>query len=367
MGIVCPDESKRIEIEEFRRMLLSYAAVHRTKAAAAAADDEFRNPQQLPTAVQQNRELEEKKVCVTSGVSFLGIAIVNQLLLRGYSVRVIVEKQEDLEKLREMEITGEMRQSKSSTVEAVMANLNDVQSLSEAFNGCRGVFHTAAFVDPAGLSGYSKSMAEVEVMVSKNMTQACAVTPSVKYCMLTSSLLACVWKDLNSSTTIDNDSWSDESICINKKLWYALGKLKAERVAWNVAKESGFKLATICPGLVTGPDFLSRNPTSTIAYLKGAQEMFRNGLLATVDVNRLAISHVLVFEEMKNTASGRYISFERVIRSEEDFEKLARETGTEIRTSTNSIIGASNTHRIGIKLSNAKLCRLMSATFRCNS
>ncbi|OIS99830.1 PREDICTED: cinnamoyl-CoA reductase-like SNL6 [Nicotiana attenuata] len=215
MGIVCPDESKRIEIEEFRRMLLSYAAVHRTKAAAA--DDEFRNPQHLPTAAEQNRELEEKKVCVTSGVSFLAISIVNQLLLRGYSVRVIVEKQEDLEKLREMEITGEMRQS-MNTVDAVMASLNDVQSLSEAFNGYRGVFHTAAFVDPAGLSGYSKSMAEVEVMVSENVTQACAVTPSVKYCVLTSSLLACVWKDLHSSTTIDHDSWSYESICINKKV-----------------------------------------------------------------------------------------------------------------------------------------------------
>uniref|UniRef100_A0A1U7XTZ6 Tetraketide alpha-pyrone reductase 1-like n=1 Tax=Nicotiana sylvestris TaxID=4096 RepID=A0A1U7XTZ6_NICSY len=154
----------------------------------------------------------------------------------------------------------------------------------------------------------------------------------------------------------------------NWQLWYALGKLKAERVAWNAAKESGFKLATICPGLVTGPDFLSRNPTSTIAYLKGAQEMFRNGLLATVDVNRLAISHVLVFEKMKNTASGRYISFDRVIRSEEEFEKLARETGIEFSTMrTNTIIGASNTNRIGIKLSNAKLCRLMSATYRCNS
>nr|XP_016440116.1 PREDICTED: cinnamoyl-CoA reductase 1-like [Nicotiana tabacum] len=214
MGIVCPDESKRIEIEEFRRMLLSYAAVHRTKAAA---DDEFQNPQHLPTAVEQNRELEEKKVCVTSGVSFLGIAIVNQLLLRGYSVRVIVENQEDLEKLREMEITGEMGPS-MNTVEAVMASLNDVQSLSEAFNGCRGVFHTAAFVDPAGLSGYSKSMAEVEVMVSKNVTRACAITPSIKNCVLTSSLLACIWKDLNSSTTIDHDSWSDESICINNKV-----------------------------------------------------------------------------------------------------------------------------------------------------
>lgn len=96
--------------------------------------------------------------------------------------------------------------------------------------------------------------------------------------------------------------------------------------------------------------------------------MFRNGLLATVDVNRLAISHVLVFEKMKNTASGRYISFDRVIRSEEEFEKLARETGIEFSTmSTNTIIGASNSNRIGIKLSNAKLCHLMSATYRCNS
>lgn len=56
-----------------------------------------------------------------------------------------------------MEISGEMRQS-MNTVEAVMARLNDIESLSQAFNGCRGVFHTAAFVDPAGLSGYSVSL-----------------------------------------------------------------------------------------------------------------------------------------------------------------------------------------------------------------
>ncbi|MCD9558785.1 hypothetical protein HAX54_016403 [Datura stramonium] len=358
MGIVCPDESKRIEIEEFRLMLLSNAAVHRRKAG-----DEFRNPGHLPSAVQHHRELEEKKVCVTSGVSFHGVAIVNQLLFRGYSVRVIVEKQEDLETLREMEITGEMRQS-VNTVEAVMANLNDIESLSQAFNGCRGVFHTAAFVDPAGLSGYSKSMAEVEASVSKNVTQACAITASVRNCVLTSSLLACVWQDINSSRTIDHECWSDESICINNKLWYALGKLKAERIAWNIARESGFKLATICPGLVTGPDFLSRNPTSTIAYLKGAQEMFRNGVLATVDVNRLAVEHVMVFEEMKNTGYSRYISFDRVIRSEEEFEKLARETGIDTRTiRSNSRTNSSSS----MKLSNAKLCRLMSTIYRCNS
>lgn len=55
-----------------------------------------------------------------------------------------------------METSGEMRLN-NSIVEVVMAKLTDVESLTEAFDGCRGVFHTAAFVDPAGLSGYSVS------------------------------------------------------------------------------------------------------------------------------------------------------------------------------------------------------------------
>jgi nucleoside-diphosphate-sugar epimerase len=53
------------------------------------------------------------------------------------------------------------------------------------------------------------------------------------------------------------------------QLWYALGKLRAERVAWRIAKETRLKLATICPGLITGPEFCDRNPMATIAYLKG--------------------------------------------------------------------------------------------------
>lgn len=59
--------------------------------------------------------------------------------------------------MREMETSGEMRLN-NSIVEVVMAKLTDVESLTEAFDGCRGVFHTAAFVDPAGLSGYSVSI-----------------------------------------------------------------------------------------------------------------------------------------------------------------------------------------------------------------
>lgn len=55
----------------------------------------------------------------------------------------------------------------------------------------------------------------------------------------------------------------------DSQLWYALGKLKAEKAAWRIADSKGLKLATICPALITGPDFFHRNSTSTLAYLKG--------------------------------------------------------------------------------------------------
>lgn len=64
---------------------------------------------------------------------------------------------EDMEKLREMETSGEMGSARSN-FSAVVAKLGDVQSLCEAFEGCAGVFHTSAFADPAGISGYTVSV-----------------------------------------------------------------------------------------------------------------------------------------------------------------------------------------------------------------
>ncbi|KAL6994348.1 hypothetical protein U1Q18_012454 [Sarracenia purpurea var. burkii] len=363
MGIVQRYESQKMEIEEFRRMLLSGA---RSNGRKEKEEEELRDqPDQGATINNGNcAGTGEKLVCVTSGVSFLGLAIVNRLLIRGYSVRLIVTNEEDGEKLRETELLGEM----NSNISAVMASIADVQSLSEAFNGCRGVFHTSAFVDPAGLSGYSKSMADIEVRGTENVIEACARTPSIRSCVLTSSLLACIWRDNSHSdlsSLVNHDCWSDESVCLDKKLWYALGKIRAEKAAWRIAEEKGLKLVTICPGLVTGPDFSHRNPTATIAYLKGVEEMYADGLLATVDVERLAEIEVCVLEAMnEGIAFGRYVCFDRVIRREEEVEKLAGETG--IRT--NFMLRNDSTHSsFRFELSNAKLSRLISGpSLLCN-
>ncbi|XP_068303645.1 cinnamoyl-CoA reductase-like SNL6 [Pyrus communis] len=357
MGIVGLEERENIELQEFCRMLMASAGLHRRK-------DGRQQPNNKRFDLRGDDE-EDMLVCVTSGVSFLGLALVDRLLRRGYSVRLVVDNQEDVEKLREMRTGG----STDDRISAVMAKLtddDDVESLSHAFDGCRGVFHTSAFVDPAGLSGYTKSMAEIEVKASENVMKACAVTPSVRKCVLTSSLLACVWQDSTRndlSPVINHDSWSTESLCIDKKLWYALGKLRAEKAAWKIAEEKGVKLATICPALITGPEISTRNPTATLAYLKGAQQMYQSGVLATVDITRLAEAHVGVFEAMNKAAFGRYICFDRVVDGEEEAEKLAEATSM----LKNKFVGngGSNIVQNRFELSNRKLTNLLSGRVHC--
>jgi hypothetical protein len=68
-----------------------------------------------------------------------------------------------------------------------------------------------------------KYMAEIEMKVSENVMKACARTPSVTKCVLTSSLLACIWRDntqYDLSSVVNHDCWSDESLCTDKKVFF---------------------------------------------------------------------------------------------------------------------------------------------------
>lgn len=80
MGIVRSEERTKAELDEFRRMLMASAGFHRRKDHLNGAAD-----------LDDDRAERGGLVCVTSGLSFLGLTIVNKLLARGYSVRIIVD------------------------------------------------------------------------------------------------------------------------------------------------------------------------------------------------------------------------------------------------------------------------------------
>ncbi|CAA7046619.1 unnamed protein product [Microthlaspi erraticum] len=309
-----------------------------------------------------------KVVCITDGLTFLGRAITERLLLHGYTVRVIVNGPDDLERLRVMR---DGTAAFHGRIEAVTAKLTETESLVDAFDGCNGVFHTSGFIDPSGVSGYSKCMAEIEAKVSESVMNACTMTQSVRRCLMTSSLLACLWQNgthFDFPCVIDHSSWSDESLCKDKKLWYALGKLKAEKIAWKIAENKGFKLSTICAPLITSSNLLLHNPTPTIAYLKGAEEMYENGVLATVDVHTLAKAHVRVYEEMNTTVFGRYVCLDKVITREYEAEDLAKETGIDlVKIRGDKYYYCYRDNSTPFSLSNRRLSSLMSKSpISCN-
>ncbi|KAK7266085.1 hypothetical protein RIF29_18725 [Crotalaria pallida] len=83
MGVVSNWESKVAEVEAFRRKTVATAGIHRRK------EDEGGRMNKLYGFDDDDEG--GSLICVTSGVSYLGLALVNQLLLRGYSVRITVD------------------------------------------------------------------------------------------------------------------------------------------------------------------------------------------------------------------------------------------------------------------------------------
>ncbi|KAK1665910.1 hypothetical protein QYE76_054069 [Lolium multiflorum] len=357
MGVLRSTHSMQAELEEMRSALFHGVAPGWQPAGDARA---VKRAVGGPEGGAGGRT-----VCVTGGISFVGFAVVDRLLRHGYTVRLAIETREDLDKLREMEMFGE---DGRDGVWTVMANMREPESLNRAFDGCAGVFHTSAFVDPGGMSGYTKHMAALEAQAAERVIEACVRTESVRKCVFTSSLLACVWReshphDTRGPSIIDENCWSDETFCRDNKLWFAYGKTAAEKAAWRAARGRDLKLVTVCPALVTGPGFRRRNSTASIAYLKGSQAMLAEGVLATANVETVAEAHLRAYEAMDNNAAGgRYICYDRVIRRAEEFTELERQLGMPGRAAPVQNV---DDRPARFELCKLKLGRLMSSRRRC--
>ncbi|KAJ9147405.1 hypothetical protein P3X46_029570 [Hevea brasiliensis] len=297
---------------------------------------------------------EKKLVCVTSGNSCLDSHIVKELLANGYLVRVTIQNPVDFEDIKELMKDEEINQLES----VVVAKMQDLESLCDAFRGCHAIFHTSSFIDPHGVSGYSEHMAFLETEVARNVIKACSGAAYMRRCIFTSSLLASIWSDDNLDRTIDEGCWSNEEFCRENKLWLALGKTTAEKAAWGKSKELKVKLVTVCPGLLMAPSFPYAHKDTSLPYLKGGSVMLQRGILATGDVNKVADAHVRVYEAMDDGAFGRYLCFDKVVERLDEGIQLENELKRH-GLRPGSVVSAEETREVHSKLCNSKLAKLL--------
>ncbi|KAJ8751847.1 hypothetical protein K2173_026045 [Erythroxylum novogranatense] len=301
---------------------------------------------------------EIKLVCVTSGNSFLGSHVVKELLARGYLVRVTLQNPVDFEDMKRLIEEEEL----NKLHDVVVAKMQDLDSLCNAFRGCHAVFHTSSFIDPHGISGYSEQMAFLEAEAARNVIEACGRAAYVRRCIFTSSLLASIWTRETPDRIINEKCWSDEEFCREERLWLALGKTTAERAAWRKSKELKVNLVTLCPALLMANSFPHAHKETSISYLKGGSIMLQRGILATAEVKKVAEAHVRVYEAMDYGACGRYLCFDKVIQSVNEAIQLENELKIKRKLSgarNGNGVSPHETEEIPENLSSSKLAKLL--------
>ncbi|KAF3487061.1 hypothetical protein F2Q69_00057728 [Brassica cretica] len=146
-------------------------------------------------------------------------------------------------------------------------------------------------------------------------------------------------------------------------LWHALAKMLSEKAAWALAMDRRLNMVSINPGLIVGPSVAQYNPRPTMSYLKGAAQMYENGVLAYVDVKFLADVHIRAYEDV--SACGRYFCFSQIVNTEEEALKLVESLSPLIPMPPRyeSVMQGSEVYEE--RLRNNKLSKLVEAGSAC--
>ncbi|MQL83964.1 hypothetical protein Taro_016451 [Colocasia esculenta] len=281
-----------------------------------------------------------KTVCVTGAGGYIGSWVVKLLLERGYTVRGTARDPEDPKNrhLKSLDGAGER-------LTICRADVLDYASLQLAISGCGGVFHTASPVanDPG--------LVAAAVDGTRNVMNA-AAEAGVRRVVFTSSFGA-VHMDPNrsSDTVVDESCWSDPDYCKKTNVlslslslslcavpgsfhssgpcgcrqnWYCYGKMSAELVASEVAREKGLELVVVVPSVTVGQMLqpaLTASVYHVLRYVCATKTAYPNEVQSYVGVKDVAMAHLLVYENP--SARGRYLCLSCVLHRAEVVELLA--------------------------------------------
>ncbi|MGC6403720.1 MAG: NAD-dependent epimerase/dehydratase family protein [Candidatus Comchoanobacterales bacterium] len=241
-----------------------------------------------------------KTVAITGGSGYIALWVVQYCLEQNLVVHATVRDLTNPEKLEGLK-TLQTRFPKQ--LHLFQADLLKQGSFDAAFHGVDAVIHTASPVDLTSKDPETDLM-KPAVDGTQNVFSSIIKNPSIKKCVMTSSIAA-IRSSHSSKPVLTEEDWNDD-----QEPCYATSKAKAERLAWSLAKKHHINLITINPSVVLGPSLSSRVDASShqlIAPLLNGQ--FKWGIVNmtfnVVDVREVALAHInALFDD---NAKGRYI------------------------------------------------------------
>ncbi|MBQ0769945.1 MAG: NAD-dependent epimerase/dehydratase family protein [Bizionia sp.] len=217
-------------------------------------------------------------ILVTGGTGLVGAHLLYTLVNTNKKVRAIYRNKTKFEHVKRIfSYYTSTPEDLFNRIEWVEGDLNDIPSLTEAFEGITSVYHCAAFVsfEPDKFDLLQKTNIEG----TANIVNFCIASNSVKKLCYISSVAA-IGAPKKGLAATEKNEWNPES---NNSV-YTITKYGAELEVWRGTQE-GLDAVIINPGVIIGPGIWRYGSGSIIKTVAKGLPYYTSGSMGYVDVN----------------------------------------------------------------------------------
>lgn len=236
-------------------------------------------------------------ILVTGGTGLVGAHLLYTLVNSNSKVRAIYRNKKKFEQVKRIfSYYSDTPEVIFSAIEWVEADLNDIPSLTEAFEGINYVYHCAAFVsfEPDKFEQLKKTNIEG----TANIVNFCISHDIKKLCYVSS--VATIGKPKSGQAASEKTEWNPE---LDNSV-YAITKNEAELEVWRGTQE-GVDAVIINPGVIIGPGIWKYGSGSILKTVANGVPYYTSGSMGYVDVND--VIHCMVTAMSSTCTNERFI------------------------------------------------------------
>lgn len=237
---------------------------------------------------------------ITGATGIVGSHIALELLNQGKPVKAIKRSESDITKTKKLfSYYSKNAEALFNQIAWVEADVCDIYSLLDAFDGVDTVYHCAGFVsfDPK----HKKHLHKINADGTANVVNAC-LEKQVKSLCHVSSIATLQNPDITQN--IDESVYWKSSPQASD---YAISKYNGEREVWR-GMEEGLKAVIVNPGVIVSAGHWEQSSGRIISNCYKGTSFYTNGSTGTIDARDVAACMVRLTE--KKQFGNRYILIE---------------------------------------------------------
>jgi nucleoside-diphosphate-sugar epimerase len=236
-------------------------------------------------------------ILVTGGTGLVGSHLLYKLAKQKEGVIAIRRKSSDMSTVKKVfSYYTDNYETLYSSIQWLEADINDVPSLTKAFEGVTHVYHSAALISFD--SADYKLMRKVNIEGTANIVNLCILNKIEKLCFVSS--VAAVGKPLSDEEITENCDWNAEE----SNYGYAITKYGAEIEVWRASQE-GIDVVIVNPGVIFGSGFWHGGSGKMFSKIYHGFKFYTEGITGFIGVTDVVT--VMIKLMKSNIKNERYI------------------------------------------------------------